>query len=273
MSALGGGGDNGGERTPTLAVLKLASCDGCQLSLLDCEDDLLTLTSAVRVAHFVELTSTRIKGPYDLALVEGSVTTIEDRQRLETLRDASRILVTIGACATAGGIQGLVNLAGQGAFATVVYPHPELLSTLWHSSPVADIVPVDHELHGCPVDRGQLLEVLSALLVGRRPILPGHSVCEECKRQGTTCLLVEKGVACLGPVTRAGCGALCPGIGRGCFGCFGPSESPSTTALARRLAALGTSEVDLFRLFATFNANAPAFLTEGRAHVAPSPPR
>ena len=260
-----------GDRRPTLAVLKLTSCDGCQLSLLDCEDELLAVAATVRIAHFVEMTSRHLDGPYDVALVEGSVTTAADLASLAELRSASAVLVTLGACATAAGIQGLVNLAQPGEHARIVYPHPELLPSLGRSSAVADHVPVDLALHGCPVEPSQLLEVLTALLSGRRPVLPAYSVCEDCKQAGVGCLLVSRGTACLGPVTRAGCGARCPRVDRGCFGCFGPSESPATSALADHLAALGSSDTDLFRLFATFNANAPAFLTESRRHVAPPP--
>lgn len=262
-----------GGRRPSLAVLKLASCDGCQLTLLDCEDELLALAGAVQVAHFAEMSSRRLEGPYDVVLVEGSVTNEEDAHRLQEAREASSLLVTIGACASAGGIQGLVNFAPRGEYPRAVYPSPEQLTSLERSTPVAEVVPVDLALYGCPIDRSQLLEVLTALLAGRRPILPGHSVCGECKRRGTTCLLVAGPTICLGPVTRAGCGALCPGIRRGCFGCFGPSESPNTAALAARLATLGADEDELYRLFATFNANAPAFLSESRSHVTPPPRR
>ena len=209
--------------TPTLAVWKLASCDGCQLTLLDCEDELLTLATRVRIAHFLEASSTTEPGPYDVSLVEGSVTTEADRQRVLRIRAESRVLVTIGACATAGGIQALRNLADVAEFRSVVYARPEYVSTLDTSTPVRDHVPVDYELHGCPIDRTQLLNLLGALLAGRRPDLPAHSVCFDCKLRGTTCLLVTGAAPCLGPVTRAGCGGLCPAFGRACFGCFGPA--------------------------------------------------
>jgi sulfhydrogenase subunit delta len=261
------------DRRPTLAVWKFASCDGCQLSLLDCEDELLTIAGAVQIAHFTEMSSASLEGPYDLSLVEGSITTPDDAERIRAVRAASRTLVTIGACATAGGIQGLRNFARHGEYAGTVYAHPEYLATLDTSTPIAAHVPVDFELHGCPIDRGGLLEVLTAFLAGRKPVIPGHSVCQECKGRGTVCLLVGVGTACLGPVTRAGCGALCPAVGRGCFGCFGPAETTNTASLAARLAATGVSETDLFRLFRTFNANAPAFFEESSAHDPRRPTR
>ena len=256
---------------PRLAVWKFASCDGCQLSLLDCEDELLALAGAVRIAHFTEMTRTSLDGPYDVSLVEGSITTPEDVERIKRVRASSRRLVTIGACATAGGIQALRNYAAAGTYAGVVYAHPEYVDSLDTSTPIAAHVAVDYELHGCPIDKGQLLEVLLAHLAGRRPVIPSYSVCQECKGRGAVCLLVARGTPCLGPVTRAGCGGLCPSVGRGCFGCFGPAATPNTASLAARLRDDGSSDVDLARLFRTFHASAPAFEAEAIAHGAPVP--
>ena len=247
---------------PTLAVMKFASCDGCQLTLLDCEDEILTLAGKVRIANFTEMSSAVIEGPYDLCIVEGSITTEADEIRIRKVREISRALVTIGACATAGGIQGLRNFAAEGEYVRTVYAHPEYFSSLERSTPVSEHVPVDYELHGCPVDRSQLLEVITALLAGRRPVIPGYSVCQDCKRNQTVCLLVSKGVPCLGPVTRSGCGALCPAHDRGCFGCFGPTDAANTASLSAKLRADGLQPVDATRLFRTFNAGAPAFREE-----------
>jgi coenzyme F420-reducing hydrogenase gamma subunit len=253
---------------PTLAVWKFASCDGCQLTLLDCEEELLPLAGAVRIAHFTEMSRAHVEGPYDLSLVEGSITTPEDAERIQEVRRISRSLITIGACATAGGIQGLRNFASAGEYASVVYARPDYLATLDTSTPISAHVPVDLELQGCPIDRRQLLEVVSAFLVGRRPRIPGHSVCQECKMRGNTCVLVARGTPCLGPVTRAGCGALCPSVDRGCFGCFGPADTTNTTSLSSWLVARGLEPVDASRMFRTFNANAPAFKQESIAQEA-----
>lgn len=244
---------------PTLAVWKFASCDGCQLSLLDLEDELLALAGAVQVAEFREATSGVVAGPYDLSLVEGSITTPHDAERIQDVRRASRALVTIGACATAGGIQALRNFADVREFVAAVYASPDYISTLETSTPISAHVRVDFELHGCPIDKRQLLEVVTAFLHGRRPGIPSTSVCTQCKARGLVCVTVAHGTPCLGPVTHAGCGALCPAYNRGCYGCFGPMETPNTAALVPRLRELGLTERDVGRVFQTFNANAEPF--------------
>ncbi|KOT76876.1 oxidoreductase [Streptomyces rimosus subsp. pseudoverticillatus] len=243
-----------GGRRPALAVFKLASCDGCQLTLLDCEDELLNVAERVEIAHFLEASSAVRPGPYDLALVEGSVTTPQDAQRVREIRAAARFLVTIGACATAGGIQALRNFADVEEFRATVYARPEYIATLATSTPVSAHVPVDFELRGCPIDRGQLLEVITAFLAGRKPDVPNHSVCFACKRRGTVCVTVAHGTPCLGPVTHAGCGAICPAYGRGCYGCFGPSGSVNLPALIPLLRRDGMSEDDVRRTLRTYNA-------------------
>jgi len=243
-------------RRPKLAVWKFASCDGCQLSLLDCEDELLALAGEVEIAYFLEASRATVKGPYDLSLVEGSVTTAHDAKRIERIRRASRHLVTIGACATGGGIQALKNFADVDDFVSVVYATPAYVSTLATSTPISAHVPVDFELHGCPINKGQLLEVITAFLHGRKPGIPATSVCAECKRRGTVCIMVAHGTPCLGPVTHAGCGALCPSYDRGCYGCFGPMETPNTVSLTRQLHVLGMDGRAVDRVFRTFNVRA-----------------
>jgi coenzyme F420-reducing hydrogenase gamma subunit len=253
-------------RRAKLAVWKFASCDGCQLTLLDCEDELLPLAGQVDIAHFLECSSATVGGPYDISLVEGSITTPDDAERILQVRKVSRYLVSIGACATAGGIQALRSLGDVHEFASVVYPKPEYISTLETSSPIAAHVPVDFELRGCPIDRYQLLEVIVAFLQGRQPAIPAHSVCIECKLQGRVCVMVAKGTPCLGPVTHAGCGALCPAVDRGCYGCFGPKEATNAASLARRFAGQGMREAQIARVFRTFNAGSEEFGKEAMAH-------
>ena len=252
---------------PTLAVWKFASCDGCQLSLLDCEDELLAVAGAIEIANFPEASSRVIEGPYDLSLVEGSITTPHDAERIREVRRSSKVLIAIGACATSGGIQALRNSRDVAEFTSMVYAHPEYIDTLDESTAIADHVKVDLELRGCPISKHQLLEVVSAYLSGRRPNIPTHSVCIECKRRGTVCVMVSNGTPCLGPVTQAGCGALCPAYDRGCYGCFGPMETPNTGAIAGRWTALGVPRRQVAHAFQGFNANADAFRQEGEAHT------
>jgi len=254
------------QRKKKLAVWKFASCDGCQLSLLDCEDELLALAGEVEIANFLEASRAVVRGPYDLSLVEGSITTAEDAERIQQVRRQSKRLVTIGACATAGGIQALRNFADVDEFVSIVYATPDYISTLETSTPISAHVTVDFELHGCPVNKLQLLEVISAYLNERRPAVPGYSVCLECKRRGNVCVMVAHGTPCLGPVTQAGCGAICPSYNRGCYGCFGPMESPNTPALVREWKKLGSTGKDVQRVFAGVNVGAEPFRKESETN-------
>jgi sulfhydrogenase subunit delta len=244
---------------PRVAVFKMASCDGCQLQLLDAEDALLELADAVDIVNFAEATRRGEPGPYDVALVEGSISTPGQVEEAIAIRAASRFLITIGACATSGGIQALRNGSDLAEHVRYVYPTPDYIDALADSRPIAEVVPVDLELTGCPVDRGQLLATLSWLLQGsvRRP--PTTPVCIECKKRGYVCVMVAEGDPCLGPVTRTGCGAICPGMGRGCYGCFGPAQPPNTEALARRFLELGMTPTRIGDVFRFITGYAPAF--------------
>jgi len=244
---------------PTVAVWKFASCDGCQLTLLDCEDQFLTIAGAIDIAYFPEATRAERPGPYDISIVEGSVTNEHDAARIQEVRAMSTTLITIGACATAGGIQSLKNWADVDEFISIVYAHPEYISTLDTSTPISDHVDVDFELRGCPISKHQLIEVIDAFLTGRRPDTPTHSVCVECKLRGTPCVMVAHGTPCMGPITQAGCGAICPAFNRGCYGCFGPSESPNVESLRDAWHAIGADDAELVRALRTFNAYAPEF--------------
>jgi sulfhydrogenase subunit delta len=251
---------------PKLAVWKFASCDGCQLTLLDCEDELLALTGEITIANFVEASREVVKGPYDVSLVEGSITTSHDAERIHQIRRLSGVLISIGACATSGGIQALRNFKNVNEFASQVYAKPETIEALAKSTPIADHVHVDFELRGCPINKFQLIEVISAFLNGRKPYTATVSVCTECKLRGTTCVMVAKGIPCMGPVTQAGCGAICPRYDRGCYGCFGPKETPNTSSLSQWWSHLGVRDPDICRSFRGFNAYADAFRKESEAH-------
>ncbi len=254
------------KRKPRVAIWKVASCDGCQLSLLDCESDLLAVVDAIQLAKFPEASRAVVKGPYDLSLVEGSVTTPHDAERIHAIRRNSHVLVTLGACATSGGIQALRNFNDVSHYVAAVYATPSYISTLRESTPISMHVPVDFELRGCPVDKGQLLEVVNAFLNGRKPVIPSVSVCWECKTRGNPCGLVTIGPPCLGPVTQGGCGALCPTFHRGCFGCYGPHESANARALSARWAEQGMDSATLVRTFRGLNAWAEPFRKASEAH-------
>ncbi len=248
---------------PKIAVWKFASCDGCQLSMLDLEDELLEIADHVEIAYFLEASRAVVKGPYDISLVEGSVSTPEEVERIRRVRRMSKYLITIGACATAGGIQALRNFRNVREFMSIVYAKPEYIDTLEKSTPISHHVKVDFELRGCPINKYQLLEVLNAFLNGRKPNIPSYSVCMECKMRGNVCVMVAKGIPCLGPVTQAGCGAICPSYQRGCYGCFGPKETPNTGSLSDWWMRLGVPREDVVRAFRGFNAYAEEFRKEG----------
>lgn len=251
-------------RKPTLAVFKFASCDGCQLSILDVEDLLLAVAGAVDIVNFPEASSRVLPGPYDIGLVEGSITTEHDRRRLLEIRRQCGTLVAIGACATTGGIQALRNSADVAELAAMTYASPEYFETLATSTPIAEHVAVDLEIPGCPVDGRGLVGILVSVLAGRRPEVPAHSVCVECKRLGRTCVVVARGEPCLGPLTRAGCGAICPGYHRGCFGCFGPAATVNAGSLASKFDEAGRAT--LRAGMRQFNVGSPGF-EEAVTHV------
>ena len=257
---------------PRLGVFKFASCDGCQLSLLDCEDELLAVAGRVEIAYFLEATRRPLEGEFDVALVEGSVSTPEQESEIRDIRRRSRFLITLGACASHGGIQGLRNFGSLNVdkALAIVYAAPQYIETLACSRPASAYVAVDLELPGCPINKNQLLGVLGQMLVGARRKVPNHALCLECKRRHLVCILVAHGSPCMGPVTSTGCGVLCPSHDRPCYSCFGPSVQPNTAALADQFAKLGLEPDDIRRLFQTFYANAQEFNAEGLRHVRPT---
>jgi sulfhydrogenase subunit delta len=244
---------------PKLAVYKFSSCDGCQLSLLNLEDEILELAAALDIAYFLEATRTVKAGPYDIGLVEGSVSTPHEAERIKEVRDECKLLVTIGTCATAGGIQALRNFANADDYAKKVYAHPEFLHYLETSTPISAHVPVDFEVWGCPVNKATVVEVLAALLQNRRPNFPPSPVCVECKRKGIICVVVSQGIPCLGPVVHGGCGALCPSNGRGCYGCFGPSSNGNFHSLVACMVPLDRFPGETANLLRSFSSYAPSF--------------
>ena len=236
----------------SIATFKFTSCNGCQLQVVNVDEKLFELLDNVEFKFFPLVKSDNIIGEFDVTLVEGSITTPEEVKVIKKVRELSKVLVAIGACSTAGGIQALRNWVKVNEFKRYVYPNPEWIKALDKASPISDYVKVDYELRGCPISGSQLLYFLSQLLRGKGPILPIDSVCMECKRKGNLCVLVAKGIPCLGPVTMAGCGAICPTYGRGCYGCFGPMRDPRPNALAMRFKEMGLSIKDIELLFKQF---------------------
>jgi len=253
-------------KKPKLAVWKFASCDGCQLSLLDCEDELLDVAGAVDIANFPEASRVVMKGPYDVSLVEGSITTPHDIIRIQKVRKISKTIIAIGACATAGGLQALRNFKNVNDFISIVYARPDYIDTLAKATPISDHVFVDFELRGCPINKYQLLELVSAFLFKRKPNIPTYSVCLECKMKGNVCVMVARNTPCLGPVTQAGCGAICPAYNRGCYSCFGPKETPNTISMSERFTAMNMDSEDVLRVFRSYNAYAEPFRRESEAY-------
>jgi sulfhydrogenase subunit delta len=245
---------------PRVAVHKFSSCDGCQLAFLNLGEDLLALAERVDLVHFAEAGPFDPDTDVDVAFVEGSVSTPVDLERIEHIRRHSRLLIAIGACATAGGIQALRNGADGAAWVAQIYSHPAAIASLERSTPISSHVKVDFELWGCPVSGAQILAVVNSLLLGVAPRDNADKVCTECKRRNLTCVMVSRGIACMGPVTRAGCGALCPNLGRDCYGCYGPAENANTDALAAQFASLGLGPRELIQRFQSINSQAPVFL-------------
>lgn len=248
---------------PRISVYKFASCDGCQLAFLNLGEELLTLAQLVEIVHFAEAGPVDPDAAVDIAFIEGSISMPEDIERIRRIRANSHYLITIGACATAGGLQALRNFANADEWIASIYAKPEYVQSLAISTPISQHVKVDLELWGCPVSGRQLLAVVRALLFGVPPWYEKDKVCLECKRRQAVCVMVAKGTPCMGPVTRTGCGALCPSFGRDCYACYGPAENPNAESLARRLEGLGLLPEAAARRFLFINGAAPAFAEAG----------
>lgn len=248
------------KNAPTVAVFKFSSCDGCQLSILNLEDELLELAGLIDIAYFLEARREARPGPYDITLIEGSVTTEDEIERIKKIRQESGLLIAIGTCATAGGVQALRNFGNLEILTDAVYEHASYIQSLRTSTAISEHVKVDLEIWGCPVNKYQLAEAIAALLQNRTPNIPEYSLCLECKRSGNVCVVVADGTPCLGPITRTGCGAICPSMNRGCYGCFGPSSTAQIDAFATQLKSLERYPGESIHLLRTISGNAPDFL-------------
>lgn len=257
---------------PKVSIHKFSSCDGCQLAFLNLGNDLITLTNLIDVKHFAEAgfvddNLPEVGGVVDIAFIEGSISTGAELERIKKIRENSRLLITIGACATSGGIQALRNMFDANAWIEGIYAKPEYIDSLKTVSPIKDHVTVDFEVWGCPVSSDQIIEVIRSLLSGVMPIDSTEKVCAECKRSQTVCRMVVNGEACMGPVTKAGCGAICPTYGRACYACYGPSSDSNSTALNNRFQGLGLLPEEVARKYLLFNNNAPVFNSASRLAV------
>ncbi len=250
---------------PSIAVHKFSSCDGCQLAFLNAGEDLLTLSELIDIRHFLEAGMADEEAKVDIAFVEGSISTDEEIERIARVRANSDFVVTIGACATAGGLQALRNLDdNHEAWKNAIYAKPQFITTLDYARPVKELIKVDFELWGCPVNGRQVLAAVQQLLFGVAPLQSNDKVCMECKRTHTVCVMVAENRPCMGPVTRTGCGALCPRFGRDCYACFGPAENINGPAMAARLQGLGLPPADVARRFLFINSQAGDFHEIGR---------
>jgi len=248
---------------PKLAVHKFTSCDGCQLAFLNAGEALLELANQVDIVHFPEAGPVNPNAKADITFVEGSISTPQEEKRIKQIRENSKYLITIGACATTGGIQALRNFETADKWVASIYASPEHIHTLATSTAIANHVKVDFELWGCPVNTKQVMTAIRSLLSGVAPVASSESVCIDCKNKNKVCVVVAKGEPCLGPVTKTGCGVLCPSVGRGCYGCYGPSENPNTESLAKWFKQFGLGDEQLARYFLHINNQAPAFLRQG----------
>jgi coenzyme F420-reducing hydrogenase gamma subunit len=244
---------------PKVAVHKFSSCDGCQLAFLNMGEDLLALFDQCNVIHFAEAGPVNMTEAVDISFVEGSLSTPNDIRRIKQIRENSTYLITIGACATAGGLQALRNIADQGDWVKSVYATPDYISVLEKVMPIGEQIKVDFEIHGCPVNTHQVTTVLRSLLGGVTPLNEQDKLCLECKRQNRICVMVSRGFPCMGPVTRSGCGALCPGVGRDCYGCYGPAENTNINSLGKQFSTLQLDQKQISHRFVSFNSADPVF--------------
>ncbi|HDN79277.1 MAG: NADH:ubiquinone oxidoreductase [Chloroflexi bacterium] len=236
---------------PRVAIFEFGCCEGCQLQIVNLEEKLLDLLDLVDVVVWREARSEHAEGPYDISFVEGSITRDEEMERLRWIRENSKILVALGACAHIGGINCLKNFMDQDEVRRYVYGDKADWFPSIPARPLSAVVPVDYAVPGCPIDKEEFLEVVKALALGKTPPIPNYPVCVECKMAENVCVF-NKGMVCLGPVTRAGCNARCPSNGNKCIGCRGLIDDPNVNSHKEVLAEHGLTVEDIlgqFRLF------------------------
>ena len=232
-------------KKPRVAIFDFAGCEGCQLQIVNMEEEILDLISVVDVVEWREGMSEQ-SDEYDVAIIEGSITRPQDEEKLRQIRERAKILVALGACATNGGVNKLKNCFDLQEVRQVVYGADSALPHL-DSAPtkaVDEVVQVDYKIYGCPIDRREFAYAVRSLVMGKRPEIPNYPVCVECKRKENVCRY-EFNEICLGPVTRAGCDARCPSFGAWCFGCRGPVDAPNVQAAREVMERYGKRAEDL----------------------------
>jgi sulfhydrogenase subunit delta len=237
---------------PKVGVFGLAGCGGCQLEILNLEDDLVDFIKAVDIVHFTEAISEH-SDTYEVALIEGSVSTQHDLERLEHFAKTAKIVVAVGACASTGGLNCLKNDYGTEKAKKLVYGNRKNWIDAIDTKPIDAYVKVDYHARGCPPNRAEIVDIVRSLIVGKEPELPSYPVCVECKRLGNTCVY-ELGLTCMGPVSLAGCNARCPSSTSGCEACRGFIEDPNINAQKDLLEEYGLTLEDIMEGFNLYNS-------------------
>jgi len=235
---------------PRIAIFDFACCEGCQLQIVNLEESLLDLVGQVDVVTWREAVEGE-SDEYDVALVEGSCVRKSDEPRLKQIRERAKILVALGACACTGCVNNLVNFRGVEQAKQEVYGDKADLIEAYGAHKIDDIVPVDAYVHGCPINRAEFLRIVTDLLLGKKIEIANYPVCVECKMAGNECRF-EKGGFCLGPITRAGCGAICPTNNSDCAGCRGLVDDPNANAENEVLEKYGLTVEDMTKKYRVF---------------------
>jgi len=239
---------------PRVAIFDFACCEGCQLQIVNLEEDILNLIEVVDVVEWREAMSEQ-SHEYDIAIVEGSITRPEDEHRLEIIRSRAKVLIALGACAAIGGVNKMKNNFDLKEVRRCVYGGDAMMPHLntERTKALDEVVQVDFKIPGCPINGAEFAQVVRSLLVGKKPFVPDYPVCVECKERENVCRY-EYNEICLGPIIRAGCGAPCPSAGWRCFGCRGLVDNPNVEAAREVMDKYGLTVDDLKQKMVLFNS-------------------
>jgi sulfhydrogenase subunit delta len=240
---------------PKVGFFDFTGCEGCQLEVINFESELVELLEHVDIVNFREAMQER-SDDYDIAVIDGAITTETEIKRIQQIRKQAKILITIGACSSSGGVNCLKNFRSMEENLKIVYGESAQYYSTIPARPVSAVVSVDFELPGCPVNRFEFIQLVKALLLGKKFELPNYPVCVECKKAGNICVF-EEGETCLGPVTRGGCNAICVTTGRHCWGCRGLVNDPNVDSEKEILQKYGLSVEDILGYYRLFNGCYP----------------